>query len=171
MSLNCLSQKWGPVQGSRLLPTRWSVHSNHSIRKTFSGGDLEGRKPEEQRVEKSWSSSAPMIDDMGAHHVLQTTRNPPVNAPRIRRSKNGFHASMALCPRVPGLHIAKSCSGSPHPARPTTRIRARQKRLQRLSRHSDTSDCSERLSKKERSDPNSVPTSSNPVSGELRSCW
>jgi len=33
------------------------------------------------------------------------------------------------------------------------RIRARQKRLQRLSRHSDTSDCSERLAKKERSDP------------------
>jgi len=56
-----------------------------------------------------------MIDDMGAHHVLQTTRNPPVNAPRIRRSKNGFHASMALCPKVPGLHIAKNCSGSPHP--------------------------------------------------------
>ena len=94
-----------------------------------------------------------MIDDMGAHHVLQTTRNPPVNAPRIRRSKNGFRASMALCPRVPGLHIAKSCSGSPHPARPTTRIRAHRKRLQRLSRHSDTSDCSERLAKKGRSDP------------------
>jgi len=110
-----------------------------------------------------------MIDDMGAHHVLQTTRNPPVNAPRIRRSKNGFHASMALYPKVPGLHIAKSCSGSPHPARPTTRIRARQKRLQRLSRHSDTSDCSERLPKKERSDPNSVPTSSNPVSRDLMS--
>jgi hypothetical protein len=47
------------------------------------------------------------------------------------------------------------------------RIRARQKRLQRLSRHSDTSDCSERLSKKERSDPNSVPTSSNLVSRDL----
>ncbi len=93
-----------------------------------------------------------MIDDMGAHHVLQTTRNPPVNAPRIRRSKNGFRASMALCPRVPGLHIAKSCSDSPHPARPTTKIRAHRKRLQRLSRHSDTSDCSERLAKKERSD-------------------
>ena len=61
-----------------------------------------------------------MIDDMGAHHVLQTTRNPPFNSPRIRRSKNGFHASMALYPKVPGLHIAKSCSGSPHPARPTT---------------------------------------------------
>src|SRR4029077_20295472 len=91
--------------------------------------------------------------DMGAHHVLQTTRNPPINAPRIRRSKNGSHASVALCPKVPGLHIAKSCSGSPHPARPTTRIRARQKRLQRLSRHSDISDCSERSAKKERSDP------------------
>jgi hypothetical protein len=39
--------------------------------------------------------------------------------------------------------------------------------LQRLSRHSDTSDCSERLSKKERSDPNSVPTSSNLVSRDL----
>jgi hypothetical protein len=94
-----------------------------------------------------------MIDDMGAHHVLQTTRNPPVNAPRIRRSTNGFRASMALCPRVPGLHIANSCSGSPHPARPTTRIRAHRKRSQRLSRHSDTSDCSERLAKKECSDP------------------
>jgi len=55
-----------------------------------------------------------MIDDIGPRHVLQTTSNPLVNAPRIRRSKNGFRASMVLCPRVPGLHIAKSCSGSPH---------------------------------------------------------
>ena len=58
----------------------------------------------------------------------------------------------------------KELFGLAAPVRPTTRIRARQKRLQRLSRHSDTSDCSERLSKKERSDPNSVPTSSNLVS-------
>src|SRR6266849_9535947 len=109
-----------------------------------------------------------MIDDMGAHHVLQTTRNPPVNAPRIRRSKNGFRASMALCPRVPGLHIAKSCSDSPHPARPTTRIRAHRKRLQRLSRHSDTSDCSERLAKKERSDPEQCSNFIEPrISGAL----
>src|SRR5580704_1128583 len=97
-----------------------------------------------------------MIDDMGAHHALLTTRNPPVNAPRIRKSKNGFRVSMALCPRVPGLNTAKSCSGSPHPARPTTRIRAHRKRLQRLSRHSDTSDSSERLAKKGAFGPGTV---------------
>jgi hypothetical protein len=94
-----------------------------------------------------------MIDDMGTNHVLQTTSNPLVSAPRIRRSKNGFRASMALCLRVPGSHIAKSCSGSLHRARPTMRIRARRKRLQRLSRHSGTSDCFERLAKKKRLDP------------------
>lgn len=93
-----------------------------------------------------------MIDDMGANHVLQTTSNPLVCALRIRRSKNGFRASMDLCLRVPGSHIAKSCSGSPR-ARPTMRILARGKRLRRLSRHSGTSDCSERLAKKKRSDP------------------
>jgi hypothetical protein len=106
-----------------------------------------------------------MIDDMGAHHVLQTKRNPPVNAPRIRRSKNGFRASMALCPRVPGLHIAKSCSGSPHPARPTTRIRAHRKRLRRLGRLPTLRTALNDWRKRSVRTRNSVPASSNAVSG------
>jgi hypothetical protein len=109
-----------------------------------------------------------MIDNISAHHVIQTSSNPHVNAPRIRRSKNGLRASMALCPRVPGLHIAKSSSGSPQSARPTARIRARRKELQRSDRHSDTSEWSDEWPKKERSGPEHYSTFIEPPFGGPR---
>jgi hypothetical protein len=81
---------------------------------------------------------------MGARDCLASI-NLFIRAPRTRKSKNGLRASTALCPRAPGLRVAKRSlvwwNREPHPKR----IPAHQTRSRRSSKPSATSDCSERI--------------------------
>jgi len=48
------------------------------------------------------------IDDVSARRAISAISSQPVNAPPIRRSRNGSHASTVLCPKARGFCTAKN---------------------------------------------------------------